>query len=356
MSDDIQPVKALYYPRTHFSSTGWLKTALLYWEGVLRIVPEDVLLQDPPEVHALVDAGLVENVPAERYQAGAKRCFLGHLEGAFERDAEGPFPCSFERDESGRSHYKIFLIGKIERGLLKALQAHGLAMASAEWATMASEMTDLYLMGLANEVARDLHAAPSSNPPLEDIPSTFLALQRTGSEPTAKVLADGYACARTMGAFRQLESSDLSVPKLLRARQKYAQGRRAFRELVQERATAMAALRSARAVESHFRNLADELESEADAERNRRSATHWRTAWRVAGVVSPASIGGVVTVSGAPAIAAAIGGVGTVAAAITDWVVESRKVRHASSYLLSLETLAASLHRADQRTQHARYE
>jgi hypothetical protein len=356
MPDEIQPVKALYFPRTHFSSMRWLKTALLYWEGVLRIVPDDALMQDPPEVHELAAAGLVEHVTPEGYWTRAKRRFLGHLEGTLQLDAEGRFPCSLGRTESGQKRYKTFLIGKIERELLKELQAHGLAVAGADFVTMASETTDLYLMGLAHEIARDLHAAPSTNPPLEEVPATFLALQRAGGDPTAQALVDGYACARTMAAFRLLEASDLPVPKLLRARQKYAQERRAFREVVQQRVAAMAVLRSAHAINAQFRNLGDELENGAETERRSRSAAQWRHAWKIAGVVSPASIGGVVTLSGAPTISAAIGGVGSVAAGITDWVMEHRKVRHASDYLLSLETLAAGLRRAQQRTQLAPFQ
>jgi hypothetical protein len=295
-------------------------------------------------------------VTPERYWTRAKGRFLGHLEGVLRLDAEGHFPCSLGRAEPGRQKYKTFLIGKIERELLKELHAHGLAAAGADFVTMASEMTDLYLMGLAHEIGRELHAAPSSNPPLEDVPATVLAVQRAGGDSTSQVLVDGHAFARRMEAFRLLESSDLPVPKLLRTRQRYAQERRAFRELVQQRVAPIARLRSEHAVDSHFRSLDEELEHGAETERSSRSATHWRNAWKIAGVVSPASIGGVVTASGAPAIAAAVGGVGSVAAAITDWVVERRKVRHASSYLLALETLAAGLRRADRRTQLARFE
>lgn len=56
------PVKALYYPHIHFRSVEFLKCSLLYWEGVNRIVPRDFQPDDPPEVKALIDAGLVTNV------------------------------------------------------------------------------------------------------------------------------------------------------------------------------------------------------------------------------------------------------------------------------------------------------
>jgi hypothetical protein len=354
MQDNIQPVKTIYFPRTHFTSTRWLKTALLYWEAVLRIVPDDFTLHDPPDVHALASEGLIENVSPERYRAGASSRFLRSLHGALQSRADGPSPCSPGRDGAGQNNYKIFLIGKIERGLLKELQAHGLAAATADWVTMASDIADLYLVGLADEIARDLNAAPSSDPSIDDVPAAFLALQQVRGEPTADMPVDGYACARMMAVFGLLESSHLPVAKLLRARQKYAEERRAFRGLVQGRVAAIAGLRSAQAIDAHVRDLGFELESAAASEHRNRSASQWRHAGRVVGVGAPASIGAVVTLSGAPAVVAALGGVGSVAAGITDWYVERRKVSHASNYLVSLETLAAGLRHADPRSQLTR--
>jgi hypothetical protein len=344
MAADIQPVKALYYPRTHFDSTRWLKSALLYWESVLRIVPDGYLLQDPPEVHELEAEGLIENVSPVPYQAGARKVFLRHLEGALKRHVPAPPQGDGRRGGDGlRRFYKIFTIGKIERTLLKELRTHGLASVTEDWVTMSSDLADLYMVALANEIARSLHVAPATDPPIQDVPATFLAQQEVAGERLAETPVDGYACARTMTSFRALEAVDLPIDKLLRARQRYAEGRRAFRALIQERAAAIAGLRSVQAIDSHLRDLTFELESEAGAQRRSRSASQWRDAGRVVGVGAPASIGAVVTLSGAPAVVAALGGVGSVAAGVTDWIVERRQARHVSYYLLLLEALAAGL-------------
>src|SRR5262245_3478541 len=76
----LPPTKCLYYPYIHFRSLDWLKYALLYWEGVKRIVPVHVRTQDPPEVTALVEKGLVENVAADEFLNQAADVFIPKLE------------------------------------------------------------------------------------------------------------------------------------------------------------------------------------------------------------------------------------------------------------------------------------
>jgi hypothetical protein len=342
MTTDVQPVKALYYPHTHFASTRWLKAALLYWERLVRIVPEGFPLLDPPDIHELEAEGLIENVSPAPYRELAKRRFLRRLEHALGRrevlSASGnrAWPAS-------RRRYQLVAIDKIERGLLQELQAHGLAAISEDWVTMSSEMADMYLVALANEIARSLHAAPATDTSPDQVPSTFVAQQELSGDRSPEVPIDGYACARMMSPFRAIEGSSVPTDKILRIRQKCSDQRRAFRELIQERAVAIAALHSTQAIDSHLRDLTFELEGEASAQRRSRTEAYWRDAGRVLGVGAPASIGAVVTLSGAPALVAALGGVGTVAAGITEWIVDRRQARHAVQYLLCLEGVLGSL-------------
>ena len=79
MAEDVQPIKALYYPQVQFYSPNWLRTALLYWEGVLRLVPDGFQPVDPPIVSDLADLGLVESVSPAPYIASAKDKFLEKL-------------------------------------------------------------------------------------------------------------------------------------------------------------------------------------------------------------------------------------------------------------------------------------
>jgi hypothetical protein len=341
MASDVQPVRGLYYPRVHFTSSGWLKAALLYWESVLRIVPDGFALQDPPEVYELAAAGLIENVSPAPYREAAKHLFLHHLESTLRRYDDAS-RSGRDRSPAERKNYKLFSTGEIDRGLLKELQTHRLAAVADDWVTMPSDMADLYTLGLACEIGKALYAAPATDCPTSAVAATLLARQEITADRSAQAPVDGYACARSIAPFPALEMTSVDTEKLLRVRQKYADERRAFRALVQERAVAIAELESVEAIDSHLRDLAVELESDAEFCRSTRRSSQLRDAGRILGVTAPASIGTAVTLSGAPAIVAALGGVGTVVAGVTDWVSSRRQARHVARYLVSLDVLAGA--------------
>ncbi len=81
--------RALYYPYIHFQNIDWLKSALLYWDGLKRLV---VPLRDPPndddDVRMARDEGLVAEVELGPYIARAEAHFrkviLPHVKEAQE--------------------------------------------------------------------------------------------------------------------------------------------------------------------------------------------------------------------------------------------------------------------------------
>src|SRR6185503_1501474 len=97
-----QPICALYYPHIQFRSLGWIKAALLYWEGVKRIVPEGLDPKDPPEVLELLAEGLIENVaPSEALRAQAARRFRLRLDSLIaSRGNRAPWVLDELRNES----------------------------------------------------------------------------------------------------------------------------------------------------------------------------------------------------------------------------------------------------------------
>ncbi len=52
--------RALYYPYIHFRDERWLKSTLLVFPKVLRMIPEGYDPKDSPEVHGLQRAGLFD--------------------------------------------------------------------------------------------------------------------------------------------------------------------------------------------------------------------------------------------------------------------------------------------------------
>jgi hypothetical protein len=326
---DLQPVKALYYPHIQFASFGWLRTALLYWEGILRIVPDGFEPWDPPEVYELAAAGLIENVSPTRYLKAAREAFAPRLQQLLLEKRDGSLGV---RRESGT----LVHIAELEPELLQELQSQGLATAAGDWASMAPEIASLYKAILATEAGRELHAPPATDAPQEDLASSFFfakQLSRNG-----RVLIDGFAWARDLDPFPRIERRPLSTDKVLEIRQSYVSQRRAFRERVQVRLAAIDSLPSVAAVASHLNDFATEIDGEKLARRRALQSSGVRNAWALLKVSAPAALGAAVTLAGAPLLVAAAGVAGSAALGVTDWLVQRHHERRDSGhYLLSLE-------------------
>ena len=64
----------LYYPSIEFQSMDWVKSSLLLWDNVYRIVPKGYEPNDNDEIRAFVDAGLIRNImPTDEEKKGFKK-------------------------------------------------------------------------------------------------------------------------------------------------------------------------------------------------------------------------------------------------------------------------------------------
>ena len=55
--------KALYYPSIEINNIEWLKTALLYWDDITRIVPSGYIPQDSDDIKRIKgELGLINNI------------------------------------------------------------------------------------------------------------------------------------------------------------------------------------------------------------------------------------------------------------------------------------------------------
>ena len=78
--------KALYYPYINIQDPNWLKSSLLYWDGIRRIMPPDARLQDSPEVREAVAAGVLEDISPVDYRHEASQKFIDKIK-PFLRDS-----------------------------------------------------------------------------------------------------------------------------------------------------------------------------------------------------------------------------------------------------------------------------
>jgi hypothetical protein len=332
MAEDILPVKALYFPRIRFGSLGWLTAALLYWEGLLRIVPEGFDPLDPPGVHDLVEAGLIESVSPARFLEGARDSFVRTLE-----TVAPSAPPLKDRRSGALLHVK-----EMEPALLQELQARGLAITAGEWVSLPDEIANLYKVTLAGVAGREYHAAPAAEEAEADAAAWFFAsrTQRAGNSVTG--LVDGFACARRVPPFPWIEQRGLSTAQLLAIRRTYATQRRAFREHLQTRVAGIDRLPSVAAVRAHLLDVISQIEGEVNAQRRDLGTANARNALKVVTMSTPAALGTAVTLAGAPLPTAVVGVTASLGLGVADWFLQRRQLaRGVTNYLISLEASIA---------------
>lgn len=66
----MKPNSILYYPHIEFQSEAWVKSSLLLWDHVYRIVPENYTPDDSDEIKTLVDEDLVRNIKLDDKDKG----------------------------------------------------------------------------------------------------------------------------------------------------------------------------------------------------------------------------------------------------------------------------------------------
>ncbi|HYV94010.1 MAG TPA: hypothetical protein VE978_19695 [Chitinophagales bacterium] len=60
--NNFEQESILYYPTIEFQSETWVKSALLFWDKIYRIVPEGYKPEDTLEINLAKDAGLIDDI------------------------------------------------------------------------------------------------------------------------------------------------------------------------------------------------------------------------------------------------------------------------------------------------------
>ena len=73
---------ALYFPHIEIPNTEWVKSSLLFWDHIYRIVPSSYSPKDNDEVKKAVDVGLIRSVNLEPADVqGISKEFREFLQG-----------------------------------------------------------------------------------------------------------------------------------------------------------------------------------------------------------------------------------------------------------------------------------
>lgn len=139
----------LYYPHIEFQNEAWVKSCLLLWNHVYRIVPEDYTPEDSDEIKALVDADLVRNITLNDEDRG-------ETFGEFLRfcdKLDNHLPAGLVPSEEDRIHPD-----KIDKRLYPYLDLIGEHFVDEyKWLHLSKELARGYMFKLSQVVARARH-------------------------------------------------------------------------------------------------------------------------------------------------------------------------------------------------------
>ena len=134
----------LYYPHIEIQNENWLKSALLLWDHVYRIVPPSYKPKDSDEIKNACDNGLVRSVLLERDDMrGITQDFQTLIDNIEYK------PAGLEYDELAYLHPE-----KIDSTLYPALEKYAVDESEEGFIALPKEVVRGYMFFLSTEVAK----------------------------------------------------------------------------------------------------------------------------------------------------------------------------------------------------------
>jgi hypothetical protein len=271
--DKVRNYVGLYYPYIHFRDEAWLKSTLLYWDRMRRIVPEADVDQaqrgDSATVRQLEAEGFVEDViPVQQMNALGKD-FLQLIERhgdqlvkrygivapstrGVERRGQIAERWQGTRPRPGANPALSYVYyGKLSPRLASALVAAGMATSPDDMETLGihPQLAAVYLTALAESVARATGSHPLTHEPMAHVAVTGVSLDRLAAAllPEAPLAVperpDVEVPQEMMSlAFRAVLPkgvADIPVNELIRFWKKRAGERAEFQTSIEELATGL---------------------------------------------------------------------------------------------------------------------
>ena len=142
----MKPNSILYYPHIEFQNEAWVKSSLLLWDHVYRIVPEGYSPNDSDEIKALVDEDLVRDIKLDdKDREDTFDEFLKLCERIENRMPAGLIPSYEDRIHPG----------KIDNRLYPFLDLIGEYFIDKDnWLHLSKELARGYMFKLSQVVAR----------------------------------------------------------------------------------------------------------------------------------------------------------------------------------------------------------
>jgi hypothetical protein len=245
----------LYYPYIHFRDMNWLKLAVLYWDGLERIVPTDYLPRDSPEVRELArcsDGFIHGHDPYDPVLERAARPFLAFLREADSR-VLGRLRVSRSGDDvvlhDGVMTNTEILGPKMFHSLRDGLQDAGLAVVTTDPSGLDAlvvhpRLADLYIGTLASEMARASNLHPVTDRPTDhlamaDLSVDSVATALTGVRPRSVTIDEAQSSMAVLSLRMVMPErlDEVSFEQLVAFKESHPEELSAYHDFVAELAT-----------------------------------------------------------------------------------------------------------------------
>jgi hypothetical protein len=331
---EIQPQKAVYYPHLVFASPAWVKSALLYWDGIVRLVGE-VMPEDDPEIRQLAEAGLIENAGIPPVSPAVVAAFGARLEDLLREGRELRKAIPAARGLRGRRPDLVaHRVDEIER----LLDEQGRSSAAQLMRELPEQSLTLYATVVVQDYAEKRVLAAVTDDSI--FSAAHMYLNQAGIKRDPATMHGAVAAADLLfprPAQQAVES--VSVPQLLELRTRLAKQRRAFRDKVEGQLSAIARLPTPQAVRDHISSFASSIQEDIEEQREALKTARVKEAWQLMSLATSAAaaVGSMIASAAAPLLSP-VAGAGAVALEVTNWFVQRRrKTAPTPNYMLSLE-------------------
>lgn len=330
----------LYYPYIHPREINHVKSALLYWDRVRRIVPNSVthgtiVMGDSDEARVLADNGLLVATRPEPYEDEAAARFFQHIEPQGER-----FRIDIDTARDLARRNRGIHVEKIGGSALMRLRDLGLAHSFGEWVAMRDEVGAFYMFCLASEMGRRI-----GSPLMSDSIDDSTLGQSLLFEPDSATDTDGTSGVLVRMGLTLPSPPDLQhVPmaKIVDFAQRRAAERQRFRETIEGIMTIAGSATDPNQLSDYLAAQRIQIADAVNDVRDTMGELHVGTAWSTAKITLPTALAAVVdgvSVS-IPSVALAILGLTISAVSCygeTRGRLRKAKIASPYHYLMSLE-------------------
>lgn len=214
---------ALYFPSIEFQSDNWVKSSLLYWDKIYRIVPEDYTPKDSNLIIEAQEKGLVRNITLDEDDTKTTGDqFLKFIEGL-----------DFLPAGLDTGSYDLVSRRKIDGRLYPSLEKIASIYSQKGWLSLPTKIARGYMFYLATVVAKRRGGfSISTDNPDNWIISSYFVENGNFSEYTYDRNAKGYYSSLILDGFIPSDMSNVSLDSIVNFLDDEKEQKRKFRKTI----------------------------------------------------------------------------------------------------------------------------